>query len=136
LRINKVLVHITGMLKSRLHRLLRNLVECHSSHLRLVLHHRQQLHRKVRRNGLSFAVRVRRKVDHVRLRRQLLQLLHDLFLARRHNQRRLKRPILQLHANIILRQVHDVANRGLHHVIVPEIFSDRLRLCRRLYDHK
>src|SRR6185437_13142348 len=90
----------------------------------------------MRGNRLAFAVRVRRQEHRIALGRQLLQPVHHLLLARRHNQRRLKRPPLQLHTNIVLRQVHDVADRGLHHVVAAEIFPDRLRLRGRLYDHK
>ena len=136
LRVHKVFIHITSLQKRSLHSLLRNLVERHPTNLRFVLHHRKQLNRKMRGDCLPFAIRVRREVDHVCLRRQLLQPLYNLLFSGRHNQRRLKRPILQLHSDIVLRQVHDVANRSLHHVVVPEIFSDRLRLCRRFHDHK
>jgi hypothetical protein len=38
-------------------------------------------------------------------------LIDDLFFAGRNNQFRYKCTILQLHANVVLGQIHDVPNR-------------------------
>ncbi len=62
------------------------------------------------RNGLAFAVRVGRQIDLVGLRRCFLQLLDNLLFARRHDQLRLKGPLLQLHAQLFFGQVHNVAD--------------------------
>ena len=88
------------------------------------------------RNRLAFAIRVRRKIDFVGLRRRFLQLLHNFFFARRHHQLRLKRPLLQLHAKLVLGQIHDVPHRSPHFESLAQILFDRLRLGRRLHDHQ
>ncbi len=46
----------------------------------------------------------------------------------------LKGAVLELDADVVLGQVHDVADGGLHGVVGPEIFIDRLGLCGRLND--
>ncbi len=136
LRIHQILIHVPCMEECRPNRLLRDLVERHPLQRPALLHRGQQLHLQVRRNRLPFAIRIRRQKHRVRLGRQLFQPVHNLLLARRHNQRRLKRPVLQLHANVVLRQVHDVANRGLHHVIAAQVLINRLRLRGRLDNHQ
>ena len=70
----------------------------------------------------------RRQKNLIRLGGQLLQLVHNLFLARRHHQLRHKCPVHQLHANFVLRQVHDVPNRRAHLKALAQILLDRLAL--------
>jgi hypothetical protein len=111
LGIHKVLIHIAGMIESFLHRLLGDLVEGHAPYLFLFLGRRPQLKSKVIRDRLAFAIRVRRQKDFIRTGSRPLQLRYDLLLARRHNQRRYKCAILQLHANVVLGQIHDVPDR-------------------------
>ena len=38
--------------------------------------------------------------------------------------------------DVVLGQIHDVAERSLHNIVAAQIFVDRLCLCRRLYDHE
>jgi len=60
----------------------------------------------------AFAIRVRRQVDLVRLGGSPLQQRYNFFLAWRHDQRRLKRAVLQFHTDVVLGQIHDVADRS------------------------
>jgi hypothetical protein len=124
------------MIESFLHRLLRNLVEGHAANLFSLFGVRSKLQRQVVRNRLALAVRVRRQKNLVRFGGQLFQLVHHFLFARGHHQFRHKRPILKLHANFVLGQVHDVPHRGPHLKALAKIFLDRLRLGRRFNDHQ
>ncbi len=136
LRVHKILVQVASVLEGLLHGLLGDLVEGHAANLFPLFGGCPQLQRQVVSNRLALAVRVRRQKDLVRLGRRLLQLRHHLFLARRHDQRRLEGPLLQLHANIVLGQVHDVTHRRQNLEARAKIFLDRLRLGGRLDDHQ
>ena len=136
LRVHEVLIQVPGMLECLLHRLLRNLVEGHPLNLFPLLGRRAQLQRQVVRNRLALAVRIGRKIDFVSPGRGLLQLRDDFLFARRHNQRRLEGAILQLHAQFVLGQVHDVPHRGQHFETRAKILLNRLGLGGRLDDHQ
>ncbi len=136
LRVHKILIDVARVLERLLHGLLRDLVEGDAANLLSLFGVGSQLQREVVRNRLAFAVRVRRKIDLVGLGRRFLQLLNHLLFARRHDQLRLKGPLLQLHAELVLGQVHDVPDRGAHIESLAQIFFDRLRLGRRLDDHQ
>ena len=69
-----------------------------------------QLEREVVGDGFAFAVRVRRQEDFVCLGGQLLELVDDFFFAGRDHQLGLERAMLEFDANVVLRQVHDVAD--------------------------
>ena len=80
-------------------------------------------------NGLTFAVRVRGEENGVRLGGGILKILHDLFLA-------LDDLILGgevaglIHADGARRQVADMADAGLHHILAAQKFLDGLHLGR------
>ena len=124
------------MLEGLLHGLLGNLVEGDAADLLALRGRLSQLQRQVIGNRLALAVRVGRQIDRVGLRAQLLQLLDDLFLAGRDDQLRHKRPLLQLHANIVLGQVHDVPYGCPHVKALAKILLDRLRLGGGLDDYQ
>ena len=62
----------------------------------------------------------------------VLQLLENLLPARDHLVRGLE-PIVDVHAELALRQIADVPHRGDDFVIPAQIFVDGLRLRRRLH---
>ena len=134
LRVHQILIQIAGVLECLLHGLLGNLVEGHAVNLLPLLGRRAQLQRQVVGNRLALAVRVRRQVDFVRLGRRLLQLRHNLFLARRHDQGRVEGTLFQFHAELVLGQVHDVTHRRQNLEARAQIFPYRLGLGRRLDD--
>ncbi len=119
-----------------LNRLLRDLVECDAANLLPLFGVGSQVQRQVIRNRLTFAIRVGSKINFVSLRCEFLQLLNHLLLAGRHNQFRNKRPILQLYAEFVLGQIHDVPNRGPYLEPLAQILFDCLRLRRRLDNHQ
>ena len=136
LRVNQILVQLAGVLEGLLHRLLGDLVESYAANLFSFLGVGAQLEREVVGNGLALAVRVRRQKDLVGFGGGPLELRDDLLLARRDDQRRLEGAILQLYANIVLGQVHDVAHRGQHLEAFAQIFLNRLCLGGRLDDNQ
>jgi hypothetical protein len=90
-------------------------------------------------DGLALAVGVGGEVDGLGLLGGLLQLGDDLLvvaLLRVRNQLvgRLE-VVLHVHAEALRREVFDVAERGHHAIIWAEVFTNRLRLRRRLYHH-
>ena len=88
---------------------------------------------QVRADGFPFAVRVCGQVDGVRLAGGSLQFVDDVLLRRDDDVVRLE-VLLDVHAQVLLRQVHDVPHRGLHRVAGAEIFIDGFRLGRRFHD--
>ncbi len=122
------------MFEGLLHGLLGDLVEGHPANLFPLFGGGSQLQSEMVGNRLALAVRVRRQKDRVRLGRCPLQLRHNLFLARRHDERRLKSPLLQLHANLVFGQVHDVTHRGQNLKARAKIFLNRLGFGGRLDD--
>src|SRR5690606_8291559 len=98
---------------------------------------------------LALPVLVRREVELVGLREQLLQLLHLLALVGVHDVQRFE-VALDVHAELgprlalvlgrhlrgATREVPDMADTGLHDVATTQVPGDRLRLRGRLDDHK
>jgi hypothetical protein len=123
LRVHQILVDVARVLEGLLHGLLGDLVEGDAANLLSLFGVGSQLQRQMVRDRLAFAVRVRRQVDFVCLGGQLLQLVNHLLLARRHDQLRLKGPILQFHAKVVLRQVHDVPTDARTSNPLPRYFS-------------
>ena len=88
---------------------------------------------QVRADGFPLAVRVARQVDSVGRRGGLLQSLDDGGLGWADFIRRLE-AVLDVDAQYLLGQVHDVPVRCLDRVVAAEIFIDRLGLRRRFDD--
>ena len=82
------------------------------------------------RNGLAFAVRVRRQIDGVGGGRQLLQLGHNLFFAGDDDVIRLE-AVGDIDTQSALGQILHVAERSLDGEALTQIFLDGLRLGRR-----
>ena len=83
---------------------------------------------------LSLTVRVGRKKDGIRLRRQFLQIGKNFFRLR------LRfvgngELILHIHAERLLADIPDVSFRRDYLVVAPEIMLNRLCLCRGLNNH-
>src|SRR5207245_6075134 len=78
-------------------------------------------------DGLAFAIGVGGEQHAIGVLRRRLQLGDHLLLALDDLVDRLE-AVLDVHAHLGLRQVHDVAHRGLHRVAGPQVFLDRLRL--------
>ncbi len=134
LRVDHLLVDGPRMVERLEHRLLGDLVEHQALDLLLLLAlPAAQLLGDVPANRLTLAVRVGRDVDGRRVLRSFLQRLDDL-LPGRDRLVVLDEPLVDVHAELALRQVPDVPHRRDHLVVAPQIFVDRLRLRRRL-DH-
>ena len=119
------------MFECRLHRALRNFVERNALNawrpvrVFLLLLFRflavavaAQFKRKMRCDGLAFAVRVRRQIDRIHRSRQLFQLGQNFFFARDDDVVGLKL-LARVHAQSALRQILHVAERSLHGEIFP-----------------
>ena len=81
---------------------------------------------------LAFPVRVRRDEDFARILGRALQLRDRFFLSRNWNQLRLE--ALDVDAELLLGQIHDVANGRANAIAAAEVFADGLRLGRRFDD--
>ena len=99
------------MLERVLHRLLCDLIKGDAADLFALLSVRTQLNRKVSRDRFAFAIRVRRKEDLVSLQRPPSSTDRQFSLCPANNQLGYKRALLQFHANVVFRQIHDVPNR-------------------------
>ena len=95
LRVDQVLIDVAGMVECFLHGLLGDLVEGDAANFFSFFGVGAQLQRQMIGNRLTLAVRVGRQVNFVRLGGQLLELIDNFLLAGRHDQLRLKGPILQ-----------------------------------------
>ena len=121
----------------RLHLFLRDLVEHHAANrrgdgvplgLREVLFH-------VPPDGLAFAIRVGRDEDLARALRDLLEVAQHVFLAFDRHVLRLE-AVIDVDAKLLRGQIADVADRGAHRVVAPQVLADVSRLGRRLDDHE
>ena len=114
------------MLDALRHDLFRDLVKGHASGL-LVAEPQQLL--EMPGNRLSFTVRVRREVDDGSLFALRLQLINQILLVLDRDILRLE-PVFQVHAQLALRQVSQVAH-GCGHLVIPaKIFFNGLGLGR------
>ena len=107
-----------------------DLVEGHA--LRLFVREIQKLF-QMPRNGLALAIRVGREIDGVRALGALFQIRDHVLAALDGDILRLKAR-LDVHAELALRQVAQMAHRGHDLIIRAEIFFNCSRLCRRLDD--
>ena len=104
------MIDVAGVAKGVLDGLLGDLVEGDTLDLLALFRVGPQLEREVVGDGFAFAVRVRRQEDFVCLGGQLLELVDDFLFAGRDHQLGLERAMLEFDANVVLRQVHDVAD--------------------------
>ena len=75
---------------------------------------------------LTLAIGVRRQVDLTRLLNALLELLDELRLVPRHEVRR-REVVVDVDPKRALRQITNVAHRGLHGVAAAQVLADRPR---------
>jgi hypothetical protein len=83
----------------------------------------------VPRDRLAFAIRIGREVDGLVLAGGLADLRDDLLLALDDLVAGLE-VALEVDADLRLRQIADVTDRGLHDVARAEVLADRARLGR------
>src|SRR5262245_23130681 len=136
LRVYQVVVDFSRMIEGVLDRMLRDLVE-HYAEDRLARHPARpgdQLG-DVFADRLAFAVGVGRDVDGLGRLSRLFDLPNDLLLARHHLVCRLE-IVFDVHAEALLRQILDVADRGDDFEVPAKIFIDGFRLRRRFYDYE
>ncbi len=131
-------IELTGIVDGSLDRFGRDLVEDHA----LDRHSGAQHLEEMPGDGLSFAVLVGGEYEFARIFHQLLELADLLGLLGRHDVERFE-PVVDVDAQAgpllalvggrnlgrVLRQIADVPDRGLDHVIVAEIPGDLLRFC-------
>ena len=123
-------------LNAVLHGLLGDLVEGDASDLFALFGAGAELDREMIGDGFAFAIGVRREIDLVGLGGRLFQLVDDFFFAGRHDQLRLEGALLQLDANVVFGQVHDMSDGSADLKPFAQILLDRLRLRRRFDDHQ
>ena len=143
LRVDEPLVDLARVVQCGLDRRAGDLVEDHSPDGNLRLQHLEQ----VPRDRLSFAVLVRREQELVGVGELLAQLRDGPLLVGVDDVQRLEavldvdaeaRPrlafVLLRDLGGAVREVANVADRGLDDELGPEVAGDRARLCRRLDD--
>src|SRR5262245_10319646 len=136
LRVNQVVVDLAGMIEGVLDRVLRDLVEHHAEN-RLTRHPARPGDQPgdMFAYGLAFAVGVGRDVNGLGRLRRLFDLIDDLFLTWQLFIGRLE-IVFDVHTEALLRQIHDVADRGDDLEVPAEIFIDGFRLRRRFDDNE
>ena len=90
---------------------------------------------QVRGNGFAFPVRVGRQINRRRRLRLLLEVRQNLFFTGNNDVLGLK-VVLEIDADLALRQIFDMTERGFDVVFLTEIFVDRFRLGGRLNDNQ
>ncbi len=132
LRVIEIAVELQRRLDGLLDGLLGDLVEedARGGHLALL-----ELLEDVPGDGLALAVGVGGEEDAVDALGRRLELGDHLLLRLDDLVDRLE-PVLDVHADLALGQVHHVAHRGLHHVARAQVLLDRLRLGGRLHHHQ
>ena len=90
---------------------------------------------QMRADRLALAIGVARQIDGVRLMRGFSQIFHNFRLVRADLVGGLK-AVVNIDAQNLFGQIHDVAVRRLDRVITAEIFVDRFRLGRRFDDYQ
>ena len=134
LRFDLLAVDDAGVQDRALDRVLRDLVEEHAldrQTRRATL--RRDLRRHVPGDRLALAIRVGGDQHFLAVLRRALQLGDRLFLAGDRNEVG-REAVLDVDAELLLGQIHDVADRGANAVAAAEVLADRLRLGRRLDD--
>jgi hypothetical protein len=136
LGLDLLVINFPGLLDGEVHRVLGDLVEEHAPHGDAGLAALgPDLLRHVPRDGLSFAIGVGGDEHFTRILRRALELGDRLLLAGNRHELGLE-AMLDVDAELLLREVHDVADGGAHPIAAAEILADRLRLGRRLDDHQ
>src|SRR5262249_11533271 len=136
LRVYKVVVDFSRMIEGVLDRVLRDLVE-HYAEYRLARHPprpRDQL-RGVVADFPALAVWVGRGGGGLGRLPPLFYISDNLFLAGHYFIGRLE-IVFDVHAEALLRQILDVADRGDDFEVLAQIFIDCLRLRRRFDDYE
>ena len=86
-------------------------------------------------DGLPLPVRVGGEIDILAALGRLLQVADNILFSL--DRLVVGREILiKINADHALGQIPQVAHAGLHLVVLAQVFSDGLRLRRRLHDHK
>ena len=134
LRIHQVDIHLPRHFEGFLHGLLGNLVEHHPVKTRTVLLVRKFL-LEVIADGLALAVRVGRQVHLLHPSGGLFQIGNELLLPFDDLIPRLE-TVVDVHRQVSLGEILDVAERSFHYKFLTEILVDGLRLCRRLHDYE
>ena len=91
------------------------------------------LQRDVRGDRLPFTIGVGRYENFPGILRRCLQLGDGLFLSRNGDELGLE-AVLDVDAELLFREVHDVADGRPNAEAAPEILADRPRLCGRFHD--
>src|SRR5204863_3802475 len=133
LRLYLLLVDRASVLDGVTHRIARDLVKEHALDRdirRAAL--RFDLQRDVGGDGLALTIGVGGDEDFTRIPSRALQLRDRLFLSGNRNELRFE--ALDVDAELLLRQVHDVADGRTNAVSAAEVFADGLRLRGRFDD--
>ena len=130
LRVDEILIDLARRLNALGNDASRDLIEGHA--LRLLVREAQKL-LQMPRDGLALAVRVGREIDDVRAFGTLFEVRDDVLASLDGDILRLKAR-LDVHAELALRQVAQMAHRGHDLVVCAEIFFNRSCLRRRLDD--
>src|SRR5208283_5417263 len=133
LGVDKRRVDLAGVVEGPLDGIGGDLVERNPEDLRPAGLFRLQLFLQVGADRLAFAVGVGREVDRAGLLGAALQLVDQLLLA---FDDYVGGAEIALHVDrqVVLRQILDVAQAGLDHEVLAQIFADRLRLGGRFDD--
>ena len=123
LRVDDMLVDAARILDGRANRLRRDLIKKDAEHFGLVA---VEDFLEVLANRFAFAVRVSGEQNAIRGPGGSAQFLDDFFFSGYDFVDRLEM-VLDIDAELALRQVLDVAERGLHDEFLAEIFIDRVR---------
>src|SRR5262249_32185385 len=129
-RVDHLHVDLARLLDGLEDRLLGDLVEHQTADF---LFRRAELLGEVPADGFAFAVGVGRDVDLVGRLRRVFQLLDDLDAVGNDDVLRLA-PGVDVHTQLALRQIPDVADRRNDFEVPTQILADRLRLRGRLDD--
>ena len=132
LGIHQTVVDGSGIGDGLLYHLLGDLIKCHT--ICLVL---RQLQKLLQMPGDSFALTVRVSCQVYGICRlcRLAQVGNDLRLAFHRDILRLK-AVVNIHAHGALGQIPQVAHAGLNGILRSQIFSNGLRLGRRLHNYE
>src|SRR6185437_1263681 len=123
-----------GVLDGALHGIFRDLVKEHAlDRQRAGPALRPDLASDVRGDRLALAIRVGGDEHFPAVLRRVLQLGDGFFLAGNRYEVG-EEAVVDIDAELLLRQIHDVADRGAHTVAAPQILADGLRFGRRLDD--
>ena len=136
LRVYQVTVNLTRMPKGLLHRFLRDLIKGDAVDglaVFFLLSAITQLFSQMRGYGFAFAVRVRGQINRDGSFGQLFQLGHNFLFAGNDDVLGGK-VAFDVHTQLALRQVFDVAKRGFNFVVLSQVLVDGFRLGRRFDD--